>query len=211
MIVIDRDIPRFIYNAAVDYGRVCLDVETGGLNKQHDKLACIQLYIPGSGEKVIVRNIEKGNLTDLLEDDSIIKVFHHAEFDLFFLIRDFKIFPTNIVCTKILAKLADPAKTRFYDPYKEKSSHSLAALVYAVNGVILNKSVATSNWFAFSLTEEQKKYAMEDVLYLEDVYTMLLDLLTVDKIIIAQAAFDYLPQKIRAEMNYSIKDVYGYA
>lgn len=57
------------------------------------------------------------------------------------------------------------------------SALSYAALVEKLLGITLEKSQTQSDWLRRPLSEAQKSYAREDVLYLKQIYEILMDLL----------------------------------
>ena len=66
-------------------GSVAIDTETLGLDTRRDRLCVVQLS-PGDGSADVVQ-IAKGqtdapNLKALLSDDSKVKIFHYARFDM---------------------------------------------------------------------------------------------------------------------------------
>ena len=148
--------------------RVAWDVETTGLDWRRERLATCQLFAEDSG--VVVIGLDGGKpdrLAALLEDPTVEKVFHHAPFDLRFIIHAWQVRPASIRCTKVASKLLQPEAPN--------QAHTLQQLVARHLGVVLEKgSVRTSDWAAADLTPEQIEYAAGDVLHLP----ALLDVLT---------------------------------
>lgn len=188
-----------------------VDIETSGLDRQLDRIACIQFY-GISGGPVLVRNLSNNphHLISLLSTRKTGKIFHYASFDLTFLMRDYSwLQPKYILDTKIAAKLLDPHKQRFYDP-KGRNNHSLNALLYTAFGIRLDKSTALSNWFNKEYTPEQLLYAEGDVKDLIQLHDFLLvDLRRMDLQYDYEMACQYLPTKIRLEL-LGYNDIYGY-
>ncbi|HTH22430.1 MAG TPA: ribonuclease H-like domain-containing protein [Nitrososphaeraceae archaeon] len=187
------------------------DIETSGLNKQTDKIACIQIYTPGIGT-VMVRNLSKKpeKLIKLLQYNKVQKIFHYGYFDLSFLVRDYPALePANIADTKIAAKILDPKKQLYNDPITGKPSHSLRSLIYNHFGVILDKTLAISDWFAPDLSTEQLDYAAKDVEYLPLLLGQLEYILRQRrKIRLVRQAYAHLPTKVILDMR--VGDVYSY-
>jgi len=209
--VLTGDLTLQWYDAAVQSGIVGVDIETSGLDKLKDKIACIQLSIVNYGN-VIVRfpNVYPTHLLALLENAKIKKIFHLATFDLNFLMRDYNtIWPQNIADTIIAAKLLDPKKQLFVHPITGRPSHSLAALVWHYKEVILNKELAVSNWFTKKLTKKQLDYAVQDVVYLPYILEQLEKSLPPYKQMLAHEAFNNLPAYVALE-QIGIKNIYGY-
>ena len=83
--VCDRDIPDSLLKRYLEADAIAVDTETMGLNPLRDRLCLIQLC-DNQGYVSAVR-IERGqtlapNLKQLLEERSILKIFHFARFDL---------------------------------------------------------------------------------------------------------------------------------
>jgi ribonuclease D len=95
----------------------------------------------------------------LLSNPMIEKVFHHAPFDLRFMLHTWDVQPVSIRCTKVASKLLAPDAPNEF--------HSLQQLAARNLGVSLTKgAVRTSDWTAADLTAEQLDYAAADVLHL---------------------------------------------
>ena len=78
-------------------GAVAIDTETMGLDPSRDRLCVVQLS-PGDGTADVVQipagASEAPNLTKLLADGSILKIFHFARFDLGVLQKRLAVMPT---------------------------------------------------------------------------------------------------------------------
>src|SRR5258707_11425286 len=138
---------------------VAIDTETMGLDPIRDRLCVVQLS-PGDGSADVVQ-IPAGasaapNLTKLLADGSILKIFHFARFDLGALQKRLAVMPTPVYCTKIASRLART--------YTDK--HGLKDLVREVLGIEVSKQQQSSDWGADALTDAQVAYAASDVLHL---------------------------------------------
>lgn len=140
---------------------VAVDIETTGLDITTDDIALIQVHIPEHGT-MFIQNVARypTKLLSLLESKQVHKVFHYAQFDLSFFMRDFPILqPRKIADTYIAAKTVDPSKKQF-------TSHSLQHLVKNIFGYHIDKSLRTSIWNVNTLSDDQIKYANDDVRYL---------------------------------------------
>jgi ribonuclease D len=101
-------------------------------------------------------------LYDFFEDMAILKLVHcHGE-DLR-LLHSLGCYPQNVADTEVMAKLLNYEQT------------SLAKLLESKCGISLNKKQQQSNWHTRPLLPEQLTYAADDVLYLPQLYNMLLD------------------------------------
>ncbi|MGG6293031.1 ribonuclease H-like domain-containing protein [Leptolyngbya sp. AN02str] len=158
--VCEQDISAEMLAAFQQSEAIAVDTETMGLLPWRDRLCLVQLC-DSSGHVIVVR-IAKGqteapNLKALFEDESIVKVFHFARFDIATLRYNLEIYTTPIFCTKVASKLA-----RTYTP-----RHGLKDLIFELEKVELDKTSQTSDWGnAANLSEEQLKYAANDVRYL---------------------------------------------
>ena len=138
---------------------VAIDTETLGLNPHRDRLCVVQLS-RGDGTADVVQ-IAAGqtaapNLTRLLTDPAVTKIFHFARFDVAVLYKTFGVIAQPLYCTKIASKLVRTYTDR----------HGLKDLVRELLGVDLSKQQQSSDWAAETLSEAQLAYAASDVLHL---------------------------------------------
>ncbi len=189
IIIHKGDIP-----ADINFGNaIAVDTETMGLNHQRDRLCVVQLS-SGDGTAHLVQ-IAKGqknapNLEKILTDKNIIKIFHFARFDVAKLKEAFGIDTYPIYCTKIASRLCRTYTDR----------HGLREVCRELAGIDLNKQQQSSDWGADELTEEQKKYAANDVLYLHQIMEKLNEILIREnRMELAQKCFDFIPA--RAELD----------
>src|ERR1700761_1648462 len=103
------DLPADLAPAFGEVDRIAWDVETTGLDWRQERLATCQLFAEGVGV-VMVRTADgyPRRLAALLEDPAVEKVFHHAPFDLRFMVHAWGIQPASIRCTKVASKLLTP-------------------------------------------------------------------------------------------------------
>lgn len=169
--VCDRDLSDALLERYLAATAIAVDTETMGLMPWRDRLCLVQLC-DESGYVSVVR-IELGqeaapNLKKLLEMDKISKIFHFARFDLATLKHHLGIAVNPIFCTKVASKLS-----RTYSP-----KHGLKELVREVSGVELDKTQQSSDWGnAMNLSEEQLRYAANDVRYLHQIRQSLTEML----------------------------------
>lgn len=158
--VLRGDLPDDLATAFAASPRIAWDIETSGLDWRSDRLGTCQLFAEGVGVAVVsVGDARPGRLAALLEDPGVEKVFHHAPFDLRFMVHAWGARPSAIRCTKVASKLLEPREPN--------EAHSLQNLVSRYLGVNLAKGqVRTSDWTASRLTPEQLEYAAGDVLHL---------------------------------------------
>lgn len=166
---------------------IAIDTESLGLNIVRDRLCLAQIcdseknvfFIKFDGKDYSAPNFRK-----ILEDDSIVKIFHYARFDVGTLSHYLNIPKiTPIFCTKIASKLV-----RTYT-----DSHGLKSICKELLNVELEKESQTSYWDAEILTERQKKYAANDVLFLHEIKEILEKrLVKENRMEIAKHFFDFM-------------------
>ena len=138
---------------------MAVDTETLGLRPLRDRLCVVQLSA-GDNTAHLVQfdgtDWSAPRLKALLGDQTILKIFHFARFDVAVLAHYLGVVPEPIYCTKIASKLARTYTDR----------HGLKDLCSELLGVDLSKQQQSSDWAAEKLTDQQKHYAASDVLYL---------------------------------------------
>ncbi|MEG0620225.1 MAG: ribonuclease D [Raoultibacter sp.] len=100
-----------------------------------------------------------GVLAPLLSDQRIVKLFHAGTQDIEILYREVGVMPTPVFDTQIAAALLGQTQQVGY-----------GALVLSECGVPLKKIDSFTDWSRRPLSESQKKYAAEDVIYLPKMY-----------------------------------------
>lgn len=175
-------------------GSVAIDTETMGLNPHRDRLCLVQMS-GGDGVCHLVQipkgHVDAPNLTALLADPSIVKIFHFARFDIAALLNHFGVETTPVWCTKIASRLTRTMTDR----------HGLKDLCKDIVGIDISKQQQSSDWGAGSLTDDQLLYAATDVLYLHEIKAALEELLDrEDRRDLAQACFDFLPARARLDL-----------
>jgi len=132
------------------------------------------------------------NLKRLMEAESITKIFHFARFDLATLKYHLAIAVSPIFCTKVASKLS-----RTYSP-----RHGLKELVREISGVELDKTQQSSDWGnAMNLSEEQLRYAANDVRFLHDLRQSLTDMLKREgRWQLALECFDCIPTFVALDL-----------
>jgi ribonuclease D len=192
--------------AGLDFGTsVAVDTETLGLVPRRDKLCLVQLSA-GDGNAHLVQldraSYNCPNLKALMSDKAVTKIFHFARFDVaamkFWLGVD--TFP--IYCTKIASKL-----TRTYT-----DKHGLKDLIKELLGIELNKQQQSSDWGAHMLSDAQKQYAAQDVIYLHELKARLDQMLEREgRSAIARACFDFVPVRAALDLGgWTEDDVFAH-
>lgn len=169
--VCDRDLPDALLKTYLNAEAIAVDTETMGLIYQRDRLCLVQLCDPQDRVTVIridKKQTEAPNLKQLLEAQTVLKVFHFARFDLAILRQNLDIYVQPVFCTKIASKLARTYTNR----------HGLKDLVMDLEQVELDKSSQSSDWGnPNNLSDEQLRYAANDVRYLLSVRKKLITML----------------------------------
>ena len=187
-------------------GAVAVDTEAMGLNPRRDRLCVVQLS-PGDGSadvvQVLPENSGAPNLTKLLADGNILKIFHFARFDLGVLYQSLGVMPGPVYCTKIASRLART--------YTDK--HGLKDLVREVLGIDLSKQQQSSDWGAAELTEAQVAYAASDVLHLHALKAKLDAMLAREgRQDLAAACFRFLPDRVRLDLaGWASEDIFAHS
>ncbi len=202
--VIGGDLTAGLASAFASVPRVAWDIETSGLDWRREQLGTCQLFADEVGVVIVsLAGEAPGRLVGLLEDRAVEKVFHHAPFDLRFMVHSWGARPASVRCTKVASKLLDPAAPQDH--------HTLQALVSRHLGVELRKgAVRTSNWSAASLTDEQVEYAMGDVLHLLALLNALEDALKAAGLAgLYDDCCAFLPARVALEIG-GYPDVFAY-
>lgn len=184
-------------------GCVAWDIETSGLDPRTDRIGTVQLHAPGVGTALVqVGEAVPERLCRLLADSAVCKVFHHAMFDLRFMVAHWDAQPVRIACTKIASKLLKPQLAN--------SCHSLQAVLASYLGVEITKDERLSNWLAPELTPAQLAYATTDVVHLIPLLSELERHLHAAELAdMYQACLDFLPTRVRLELG-DWPDVFAY-
>jgi ribonuclease D len=196
------DIPTDLLFAALRGGVVAVDTETSGLDWRSNRIATCQVLVPGFGIGIVEVGVTlPERFATLIADANVRKVFHHAMFDLRFMMSQWNVRPVNVVCTKIAAKLLSQGRD---------SDSSLKGLVHRYLGVELDKSQQLSEWVAVVLSPDQVSYAAADVYYLIELFRLLdSDLEAAGLRLLANECFAHIPTRVELEvLGYG--DVYQY-
>jgi ribonuclease D len=187
-------------------GAVAIDTEAMGLDLHRDRLCVVQVS-PGDGSADVLQipmgTNEAPNLTKLLADGTILKIFHFARFDLAVLHKRLGVMPSPVYCTKIASRIART--------YSDK--HGLKDLVREVLGIDLSKQQQLSDWGAETLTEAQLAYAASDVLHLHALKEKLDAILIREgRADLAAACFRFLPDRVRLDLaGWAGEDIFAHS
>jgi ribonuclease D len=192
--------------AGLDFGSsVAVDTETLGLVPRRDKLCLVQLS-SGDGNAHLVQldrsSYDAPNLKALFANPAITKIFHYARFDVAVIRQYLGVETAPLYCTKIASKL-----TRTYT-----DRHGLKDLVKELLGIELNKQQQSSDWGAHMLSDAQKQYAAQDVIYLHELKSRLDQMLAREgREAMAQACFGFIPTRAALDLQgWTEEDVFAH-
>ncbi|MEZ0172606.1 ribonuclease D [Microvirga sp. TS319] len=173
---------------------IAIDTETLGLNPHRDRLCVVQIS-KGDGNADVVQILKDGpapeTLIRVLADESVLKIFHYARFDLAVLFHTFGVMPRPVYCTKVASRLVRTYTDR----------HGLKDLVREFLGVELSKQQQSSDWGADILTPAQLDYAASDVLHLHALKEKLDQRLEREnRLGIAHQCFSFLPTRAQLDL-----------
>jgi ribonuclease D len=173
---------------------IAVDTETLGLNPHRDRLCVVQIS-RGDGTADVVQIVKDGpapeNLIRLLADESVLKIFHFARFDLAVLFHYLGVMPRPVYCTKVASRLSRTYTDR----------HGLKDLVRELLAVDLSKQQQSSDWGAETLSTAQLDYAASDVLHLHALRERLDRMLEREnRSGIAQNCFAFLPTRAQLDL-----------
>lgn len=188
-------------------GAIAIDTETMGLVTPRDRLCVVQLS-DGSGHEHLVRfnpgsSYDAPNLKALLADNSRLKLYHFARFDLAALYHYLGVMAGPVFCTKIASRLVRTYTDR----------HGLKNLVEELLGESLSKQQQSSDWGGPVLSEAQRDYAASDVRFLHRLQAELtLRLEREGRMHLAQACFDFLPARALLDLaGWPEADIFAHA
>ena len=152
---------------------IAVDGEFMGLNVRRDPLCLIQISTGKSDAHIVQFNRENykaPNLTKILQNNEVVKIFHFGRADLAHIKFYLKTDTNNILDTKIASKLA-----RSYS-----DNHSLKTLIKEFINIDISKQFQSSD-FGGELNPAQLKYCANDVVYLHKIHEELEKILIREK------------------------------
>ena len=194
-----KDLPDDLHLGNV----LAIDGEFMGLNIRRDPLCLIQISSGNSDAHIIQldRSTYKApNLKKILNDVSITKIFHYGRADIAHIKHYLKIDTNNILDTKIASKLA-----RSYS-----DNHSLKTLIKEFVKIDISKQFQTSD-FGGELTEAQKKYCANDVVYLHKIHEELNKILVREKRIdLYKNCLKFLKTRVELDLALFKDDIWSH-
>ena len=163
--LIHDDIPEDIFNNFMKLEKIAVDTELHGLTMNRDQICLVQLC--DQEEQVCLVRPNRGagysRLKALMENKDVLKVFHFALTDVAFFKTSLNIEVTPFCCTKVMSKLI-----RTYT-----QNHGLKDLHMELLGIQMEKEQQQTNWAESDLSQNQLKYAANDVLRLLEIFERL--------------------------------------
>ena len=192
-------------NGIVFKGSVAIDTEAMGLDPARDRLCLIQIF-DGETDCHMVQfensNVKAPNLTKLLNDVSVQKIFHYARFDMAALKHALKTDVKNVYCTKIASKIA-----RTYT-----NNHGLKDLCKELLNVEISKKQQSSDWGNSNLSKEQIAYAANDVIYLHQIKNKLDEMLVREnRQLLVDACLSFLPTRVELDLRGWENDIFSHS
>jgi ribonuclease D len=183
---------------------IAIDTETLGLRPHRDRLCVVQIST-GDGNAHLVqldKDYNAPRLKALLENPVVLKIFHFARFDVAVLKHYLNANTNPIYCTKIASRL-----TRTYT-----DRHGLKDILKELLGIEANKQQQSSDWGAHVLSDAQKQYAAQDVIYLHEMKARLDQMLEREsRVELARACFEFVPSRAALDLlGWSEEDVFAH-
>ena len=183
--------------------KIAIDCEFTGLNIQRDRLCLVQIS-SGQNDAHIIQldkdNYNAPNLTNILNNERINKLFHFARADLLFIKKYLRVDVKNINCTKIMSKIARS--------YSDK--HGLKDLIKEFIGIDVSKQLQTSD-FGGDLTDKQLKYCAQDVIYLHKIYNHLKKILEREKRInLYESTIKFINTRVELDFASFKEDIWSH-
>jgi ribonuclease D len=185
---------------------IAVDTETLGLNPHRDRLCVVQIS-KGDGDADVVQILKDGprpeNLIRVLADESVLKIFHYARFDLAVLFHAFATMPRPVYCTKVASRLVRTYTDR----------HGLKDLTRELLSVEISKQQQSSDWGADTLTQAQLDYAASDVLHLHALKDKLDRMLEREnRLGVAHQCFSFLPTRAQLDLlGWAETDIFAHS
>ena len=188
----------------LDLGNViAVDGEFMGLNVRRDPLCLIQLSSGNSDAHIVQLDrskYEAPNLSKILNNSNIIKIFHYGRADIAHIKYYLKTETNNILDTKIASKLA-----RSYS-----DNHSLKTLIKEFVNVDISKQFQSSD-FGGDLTPAQMKYCANDVIYLHKIHNELNNILIREKRIdLYKDCLKFLKTRVELDLAFFKDDIWSH-
>ena len=178
-----------------------------GLIQRRDRLCVVQLS-DGNGDAHLVQfdpdNYDHApNLSQLLADIERTKILHFARFDVAIILQYLNIVMQPVYCTRTASRLIRT--------YTEK--HGYKDICKELLGVEISKQQQSSDWGAAELSEQQIKYAAQDVLHLHKLRDKLNEMLEREgRYELAMACSHFIPVRAQLDlMGWEHDDIFAHS
>ena len=182
---------------------IAVDGEFMGLNVKRDPLCLVQVSTGNSDAHIIQLDRSKydaPNLSKILEDNKIKKIFHYGRADIAHIKYYLKTDTNNIEDTKIASKLA-----RSYS-----DNHSLKTLIKEFKNIDISKQFQSSD-FGGQLNNAQLKYCANDVIYLHEIHAKLEEILVREKRInLYKDCLRFLKTRVDLDLAHFKDDIWSH-
>jgi len=182
---------------------LAVDGEFMGLNVRRDPLCLIQISTGNSDAHIVQfdrENYNAPNLSKILNDEKITKIFHYGRADIAHIKYYLKTDTNNILDTKIASKLA-----RSYS-----DNHSLKTLIKEFANVDVSKQFQSSD-FGGNLTSAQLKYCANDVIYLHKIHDELIKILEREnRIQLYKDCLKFLKTRVDLDLAFFKDDIWSH-
>ena len=182
---------------------IAVDGEFMGLNVRRDPLCLIQISTGNSDAHIVQLDRESynaPNLTKVLIDKNISKIFHYSRADLAHIKYYLKTDTNNILDTKIASKLA-----RSYS-----DNHSLKMLIKEFINIDISKQFQNSD-FGGDLTPAQLKYCANDVIYLHKIHDELNKILIREnRVNLYKDCLKFLKTRVDLDLAHFKEDIWSH-
>ena len=182
---------------------IAVDGEFMGLNVRRDPLCLIQLSSGNSDAHIVQfdrENYNAPNLTKLLVDNNVTKIFHYGRADMAHIKHYLKTDTNNILDTKIASKLA-----RSYS-----DSHSLKTLIKEFMNIDISKQFQSSD-FGGELSPAQLKYCANDVIYLHKIHEELNNILKREnRVELYKESLKFLKTRVDLDLAFFKDDIWSH-
>jgi len=199
----EEDLPAGVLEGT---SALAVDTETMGLITSRDRLCVVQIS-DGSGDEHLVRfgpgsDYDAPNLCALLADESRVKLYHYARFDLAALQYYLGVMAAPVFCTKIASKLVRTYTDR----------HGLKNLTDELLSENISKQQQSSDWGGPVLSDAQRDYAASDVRFLHRLRDELIVRLDREgRTHLADACFEFLPTRALLDIaGWDNRDIFSH-
>ena len=182
---------------------IAVDCEMGGLNFKRDPLFIVQISTGNLDAHIIKldrRTYKAPNLTKVLKNKLVKKIFHFARADLGFISQYLNIEVENIECTKIKSKLSRT--------YTDK--HGLKDLIKEFLGIEISKQHQSSD-FGGDLSTAQLKYCANDVVHLHKINNSLNQiLLRENRMKLYENTINFIQTRVELDLKSFKDDIWAH-